>query len=95
MADLPVKTEFEVEVTPEVFEKWCDVKIQEKKSRIIRMKQDIEDLKAGQIVKLEGHLKMLELELQKLLRDKEQRNMKREQAENNNTITVEGGETNG
>lgn len=66
MADIGVKTTWLVKEDFEVNKKWLQVQIQERVSRINRAKQDIEDLKKGQIVKLEGHIMMLEKELRHL-----------------------------
>lgn len=40
--------------------------IQEKKSRIVRLKQDIEDLKHAAIIQKEAEIEMLELDLAEL-----------------------------
>ena len=59
-----------VSPTREIELKWIEVSIQEKKSRIARHKQDIEDLLKGKIIDLEAKIGMLELELRELERGK-------------------------
>jgi uncharacterized protein YPO0396 len=66
MADIGPNQVWLVPETNEVKKKWLQVQIQEKKSRIVRLDQDIEDLVKGQIVKLEGHKIMLQKELNNL-----------------------------
>jgi len=66
MADIKENQVWLVPETNEVKKKWLQVQIQEKKSRIVRLDQDIEDLVKGQIVKLEGHKIMLQKELNNL-----------------------------
>lgn len=60
MADLPVNKRYDVPVPKSVRLKMQEVKIQEFKSRIVRMRQDIDDLINGQVKKLEGELEMLQ-----------------------------------
>jgi len=55
-----------VSPTKDVEQKWIEIQIQEKISRINRHRQDIDDLKKGKIVDLEAKIKMLELEKTKL-----------------------------
>jgi hypothetical protein len=43
--------------------KWIDVAIQERVSRIVRYRQDIEDFHKGRIVELEAKIMMLEKEV--------------------------------
>ena len=69
MADIGVKTNWLVSENLEVEKKWIQVQIQERVSRINRAKQDIDDLRKGQIVRLEGQIMMLERELKKLKED--------------------------
>jgi len=66
MADLGRGTNWLVSPNIDVELKWAEVAIQEKKSRIIRHRQDIEDLKKGTIVDLEAKIMMLEREVIKL-----------------------------
>ena len=49
--------------------KWMQVEIQQKVSQIARLRQDIEDLQKGQILKLEATIEMIEKEKQKLVED--------------------------
>jgi len=59
-------------LTPEIDEvkkRWIKCEIQSRKSQIVRINQDIEDLLKGQIVKLEGIIMMLEKEIQQLEQD--------------------------
>ena len=49
--------------------KWTEARIQELKSRRLRILQDIEDLQQGKIKELEGHAMMLEREMV-LMQDK-------------------------
>ena len=66
MADLGRGTNWLVSPNIDIELKWAEVAIQEKKSRIIRHRQDIEDLKKGTIVDLEAKIMMLEREVIKL-----------------------------
>ena len=66
MADLGRGSNWLVSPNIEVELKWAEVAIQEKKSRIIRHRQDIEDLQKGAIVDLEAKIMMLEKEVIKL-----------------------------
>lgn len=66
MADLPVECNWLVKPTIEIERKWIEVQIQERKSRIARHRQDIEDLKRGKIVDLEARIMVLEMELKDL-----------------------------
>lgn len=63
MADVGGGTNWLVSPTREIEDKWIEVQIQERKSRIIRYKQDIDDLRKGRIIELEAKIMMLELEL--------------------------------
>lgn len=47
----------------EVQTKWVEVEIQSKKSQIVRLNQDIEDLKKGKLLELEAVVIMREKEL--------------------------------
>lgn len=67
-ADIGQNQVWLVPETNEVKKKWLQVQIQERKSRIVRLDQDIEDLAKGQIVKLEGHRIMLQKEFNDLQR---------------------------
>lgn len=69
MADLPVEGNWIVPADQQVKCKWVEVQIQERKSRIARHRQDIEDLKKGRIVELEARIMMLEKELGELEQD--------------------------
>lgn len=55
----------------EIEQKWIDVQIQEKKSRITRYKQDIEDLQKGKILDIECRISMLEKEVHFLSQKRE------------------------
>ena len=66
MSDIKQQQRFLVPETNEVKKKWLECSIQEKKSQIQRLKQDIEDLQRGQIVKLEATILMLQKELNHL-----------------------------
>jgi hypothetical protein len=66
MADLGVQQNWLVSPTHDIEIKWLDVQIQERKSRIARHKQDIEDLVKGRITELEAKIMMLDLELKEL-----------------------------
>ena len=66
MADLQVEGNWLVSPSTEIDKKWIEVQIQERKSRIARHKQDMEDLLKGKIVDLEARILMLELELKEL-----------------------------
>jgi hypothetical protein len=63
MADIGTKQTWLVTEDWDVERKWIEVQIQERKSRIARYKLDMEDLKKGKIVELEGRIMMLEKEL--------------------------------
>jgi hypothetical protein len=66
MADIGVNKQWLVSPTKEIEDMWITVQIQEKKSRIARHRQDIEDLKKGKLTELEALIKMLELEVREL-----------------------------
>lgn len=66
MSDIGNKTTWLVSPTKEIEEKWIEVQIQERISRINRYKQDIEDFKKGRILELEAKIMMLELELKEI-----------------------------
>jgi len=66
VADLQVEGNWLVSPSTEIDKKWIEVQIQERKSRIARHKQDMEDLLKGKIVDLEARILMLELELKEL-----------------------------
>ena len=63
MADIQTEGNWLVDPTDEIKRKWIEVQIQERKSRINRHKQDMEDLKMGKLVDLEARILILELEL--------------------------------
>jgi len=66
MADLPVPQNWLVSPDAAIEEKWRQIQIQERKSRIVRHQQDIEDLKNGKIKELEIKITMLEKEIRHL-----------------------------
>lgn len=66
MADIPTEGNWLVSPDHEIEKKWIEVQIQERKSRITRHKQDIEDLLKGRVVDLEARIMMLERELKEL-----------------------------
>jgi len=66
MADLQVEGNWLVDPSAEIKRKWAEVQIQERRSRIARHKQDIDDLKRGKLVDLEARILILELELKDL-----------------------------
>jgi len=66
MSDVNVPGTWLVSPTKEIEDKWVEVQIQERVSRIARYKQDIEDLKKGKILELEAKIMLLELELQEI-----------------------------
>ena len=70
MADLGISRNYLVEPNRDVKVKWLEVQIQERKSRCVRLRQDIEDLKRGRIVELEAQIIIAEKELTKLEEDK-------------------------
>jgi len=64
MADIGIpKQNWLVTEDWDVEKKWIEVQIQERKSRIARFKQDIEDLRKGKIVDVEARVMMLAKEL--------------------------------
>ena len=63
MADIGTPKNWLVSPTKEIDDMWIDVQIQEKKSRIVRHQQDIEDLKKGKLTELAAIIKMLEMEI--------------------------------
>lgn len=66
MADLGSNRNWLVNPNDEVKKKWISCQIQERKSQIVRLTQDIEDLREGQIVKLEATIIMLNKEVTQL-----------------------------
>ena len=66
MADLPIEGNWLVSPNREIEVKWIEVQIQERKSRISRHKQDMEDLIKGKLVDLEARILMLDKELKEL-----------------------------
>jgi hypothetical protein len=64
MADTPVPQNWLVSTSHDVEEKWKEVQIQERISRINRHRQDIEDLQKGKIKELEIKITMLEKEVE-------------------------------
>ena len=66
MADIGVKQNWLVSPDADIEKKWLEVQIQERKSRIVKVKQDIEDLMKAQKVKLEAQIMMLEKEIASL-----------------------------
>ena len=81
--DIPIEGNWLVSPSSEIERKWIEVQIQERKSRINRHKQDMEDLVKGKMVDLEARILMLEQELKEL-----------EAKKNAVTITI-GGNSNG
>ena len=69
MADLRVNKQWLIEPNADVKKKWIQCQVQERKSQIVRLEQDIEDLKNGQIVKLEATIIMLKKEMAQLKDD--------------------------
>ena len=68
MADIGVNQQWLVTPDSQVERMWLEVQIQERKSRIVRFKQDIEDLTRGRIVDLQAKIMMLEKEI-KMMED--------------------------
>ena len=66
MADIQYEGNWLVSPTTEIERKWIEVQIQERKSRINRHKQDMEDLIKGKLVDLEARILMLDQELKEL-----------------------------
>jgi len=66
MADIGSNRQWLIQEPNEVKKKWIKCEIQSRKSQIIRLKQDIDDLLNGQVVKLEATVMMLEKELENL-----------------------------
>lgn len=66
MSDLPIPQNWLVSPDAEIEEKWRKIQIQERKSRIVRHQQDIEDLINGKIKELEIKITMLEKEIEHL-----------------------------
>ncbi len=71
MSDLSVakNQQFLVEPTNKVQQMWAEMKIQELQSKIMRAKQDIEDLRKGRIIGLEANILMWQMEKTKLEND--------------------------
>jgi hypothetical protein len=67
MADIGTPKNFLVSPTKEIEDMWIDVQIQEKRSRIARHHQDIEDIKKGKLTELAAIIKMLEMEVKMLI----------------------------
>lgn len=64
MADLPAHRGFDgIDMPEDVQKQYMEVKIQEIRSRIARITQDIEDLERGKITELKANRSMLELSL--------------------------------
>ena len=66
MSDIGVQQQWLVSPDSKVERMWLEVQIQEKRSRIVRYKQDIEDLTKGKIVDLQARIIMLEKEIKAL-----------------------------
>ena len=66
MADIGVNKQWLVSPTKEIEDMWVQVQIQEKQSRIVKHRQDLEDLMKGEVVKIQALIKMLELEKKEL-----------------------------
>ena len=63
MADIGTPQNWLVSKDIDVERKWIDVQIQERRSRIVKTNQDIEDLERGTKVKLQAMVMMLEKEI--------------------------------
>ena len=72
MADLPIEGNWLVCPDVEIKRKWIEVQIQERRSRIARHRQDMEDLVKGKLVDLEARILMLDKELLELEKEKKQ-----------------------
>ena len=70
MADVPIEGNLLVDPSKEIKLKCIEVQIQERKSRIARHKQDMEDLVKGKLVDLEARILMLTGELKELEAEK-------------------------
>jgi hypothetical protein len=70
MSDLGINKQWLVSPTKEIEDKWREVQIQERVSRIVRYRQDIDDLKKGKILELEAKIMMLEMEVDRLKSEK-------------------------
>ena len=66
MSDIGERQTWLVSPTKEIEDKWVEVQIQERISRIARYKQDREDYKKGRILELEAKIMLLELELKEI-----------------------------
>lgn len=66
MSDIAVEGNWLVDPDNEIKQKWIEVQIQERKSRIARHRQDKEDLIKGKLVDLDARILMLEKELKDL-----------------------------
>lgn len=66
MGDIGERQQWLVSPTKDIEDKWIEVQIQERRSRIVRYKQDIEDLMKGKITELQAKIMMLELELKEI-----------------------------
>ena len=66
MADIGSPKNWLVSPTKEIDDMWIEVQIQEKRSRIARHRQDIEDLTKGKLKELGAIIMMLELEIKEL-----------------------------
>lgn len=66
MADIGTSRNWLVDPNQEIKDMWIKCQIQERKSQIVRLRQDIDDLKNGQMIKLESTIMMLEKEVSKL-----------------------------
>ncbi len=66
MGDIGKNSGWLVSPDKEIERKWIEIQIQERKSRVVRYKQDIEDLVRGKIVDLEAKILMLDKEIKHL-----------------------------
>lgn len=66
MGDLPIPHNYDVEPPASVLRKLVEIRIQEYRSRIVRHKQDMEDLLKGKVKELETKITMLELSIKEL-----------------------------
>ena len=66
MSDLPVHQNWLVSPSYEVEKRWLQVQINERVSRVNKIRQDIQDLRDIQLIKLEAQVILLEQEINKL-----------------------------
>lgn len=73
MADLDIARRYDVEPPPDAQKKWLEVQLQEKKSRLFQLKQQldmceqkIEDIRNGEMKKIQFSMIMVTEEVKKL-----------------------------